>query len=62
MNDLILGYVRITCYAAIACFNILVASNVRGEKLGEFREYAESLSSIVQQLNEEADKFLGTEI
>ena len=62
MNSLILGYVRVTCYAALYCMGILVGANLHGNVLDEARTYHDSLIDIVNKLNEEADSLASSEV
>ena len=56
MNQLILGYARITCYAALYCMSLLIGTLLVGEGQKEAREYFEGLLGVQQQLDKEANK------
>lgn len=55
MNDLILGYVRITWYATLFCMRLLIASNLRGDARIEAENYCRRLIEAGEQLDEIAD-------
>ena len=56
MNQLILGYVRITCYAALYCMSMLIRASLVGDVQKEALEYLDGLMRIQQELDKEADK------
>ena len=43
MNDLILAYVRVACFAAVCCANIVARTNCYGESRKRAIEYVDSL-------------------
>ena len=55
MNNLILGYVRITCYAVLYCMIILIAANLTGENFKEAKSYCDSLMKVSRALDTEVD-------
>lgn len=56
MNQLILAYVRITCYAAMYCMSMLIGTSLGGESKKEARRYFDNLMDIRKMLDNEADK------
>ena len=56
MNQLILGYVRITCYAALYCMSLLIKAMLVGNVQKEALEYLDVLMGVQQELDKEADK------
>ena len=58
MNDLILGYARITCYAALYSMMILIGYCLRGESYETAKDYRGRLMDTVQELDKESDKLL----
>ena len=55
MNQLILGYVRITCYAALYVMSLTVRSTLTGKLLQEGINYTNKLIGLSEALDKEAD-------
>ena len=55
MNVLILGYVRITCYAVLYCMNLLISTLLVGDSQKKAKEYADYLLEAQQQIDKELE-------
>jgi len=55
MNHIILGYVRITCLAAMYCMGALIRQSSSGKRFDDDMRIYKELSDAVKILDKEAD-------
>lgn len=56
MNHLILGYVRVTCMAAMYCMGMLMREHSTGKQLEDDKRDYEQLWSAIKLLDKETDE------
>ena len=55
MNHIILGYARITCYAALYCMGNLISAHTTGKQYEDDKKLYEQLTNAVKVIDKEAD-------